>query len=134
MARTLCTRAAMLAVGFVLAFSSAGRPTPAALDMVLGSRSVVKNEPLSTCNTKAQTALSTVLGKVAEVPGTGEWEGYGATDASGSSFAAAAIHCYPLDDVSGYLVTFTCAAQTPPATETASVICTKLATAFGVQP
>jgi hypothetical protein len=132
-ARTLA-RVTVVAAGFVLAVGLAGRPAPAALDMVIGDKNVVKNEPLSSCNTKAQSALISVLGKAAEYGDTGNWEGYGATDASGNSFAAAAIHCYPLDAVSGYLVTFTCASQTPPATETASVICTKLAAAFGGQP
>ena len=126
-------RAAVAAAGFALAVGLAGRPAPAALDMVIGDRTVVKSEPLSSCNTKAQSALNAVLGKAAEYGDTGNWEGYGATDSSGNSFAAAAIHCYPLDAVSGYVVTFTCAAQTPPATETASVICTKLAAAFGGQ-
>jgi hypothetical protein len=124
-------RAAVVAAGFTLAVGLAGRPAPAALDLVVGDRTVVKNEPLTSCNTKAQSALNSVLGKAAEYGDTGNWEGYGATDSSGNSFAAAAIHCYPLDAVSGYLVTFTCAAQTPPATETASAICTKLAAAFG---
>lgn len=126
-------RFAVAAAGFALAVGLTGRSAPAALDMVIGDRTVVKNEPLSSCNAKAQSALNSVLGKAAEYGDTGNWEGYGATDSSGNSFAAAAIHCYPLDAVSGYFVMFTCAAQTPPATETASVICTKLAAAFGGQ-
>lgn len=126
-------RIALVASGVALAVGLAGRPAPAALDMVIGDKTVVKNAPLSACNSKAQSALNTVLGKAAEYGDTGNWEGYGATDSSGNSFATAAIHCYPLDAVSGYLVTFTCAAQTPPATETASTICTKLAAAFGGQ-
>jgi len=129
----MLARAALVAAGFVLGVGLAGRPAPAALDMVIGDRNVVKNESLSSCNTKAQSALIAVLGKAAEYGDTGNWEGYGATDSTGNSFAAAAVHCYPLDSVSGYLVTFTCAAQTPPATETASVICTKLSAAFGGQ-
>jgi hypothetical protein len=127
-------RAAVVVAGLALAVGLAGRPAAAALDMVIGDKTVVKNESLSSCNTKAQSALISVLGKAAEYGDTGSWEGYGATDSSGNSFAAAAIHCYPLDAVSGYLVTFTCAAQSPPATETPSAICTKLAAAFGGQP
>ncbi len=122
------------AIGLVFAFGAARASAPAALDVVVGDRNVVKNQPLSSCNSKAQSALASVLGKPAEIGDTGEWEGYGATDASGNSFAAAAIHCWPLDDVSGYLVTFTCASQTPPATEPASIICSKLSAAFGGQP
>jgi hypothetical protein len=112
----------------------AGRPAAAALDTVIGAQDVVKNEPLSSCNTKARSALGSALGKVYEMGDTGQWEGIGAIDAAGNSFAAAAIHCYPIDDVTGYLVTFTCATQSPPATESASVLCGKLAAAFGGQP
>lgn len=136
MPKTFRTRAVMLAVGLALAFTLAGRPASAALDMVVGTRNVVKNEPVSNCNTKAKDALNAVLSNASEVVGvgdTGEWKAYGAPDTSGNSFAAAAIHCYPLDEVSGYLVTFTCAAQTPPNPDTASAICAKIAAAFGGQ-
>jgi hypothetical protein len=131
--KPVLTRAAFAAVGLAVALGMAGRPAPAALDVFVGARNVVRDEPLSSCNSKARDALSSVLGKAAEYGDTGNWEGYGATDASGNSFAAAAIHCYPLDDIHGYVVTFTCAAQTPPATESASIICGKLADAFGGQ-
>ena len=127
----ICIRAALVAIGFAIAVGLAGRPAPAALDMVIGDKNVVKNEPLSSCNSKAQSALISVLGKAAEYGETGSWEGYGATDGSGNSFATAAIHCYPLDDVNGYLVTFTCAAQTPPADRKRKRDLHKLATAFG---
>ena len=90
-------RFAVAAAAFVLAVGLAGRPAPAALDMVIGEKNVVKNESLSSCNGKAQSALSSVLGTAAEYGDTGSWEGHGATDASGNSFAVAAIHCYPLE-------------------------------------
>jgi hypothetical protein len=131
--KTLFTRLGLIGVGLSLAVAATGRPASASLDFFIGARNVVKDEPLSTCNSKARDALNSVLGKAAEYGDTGNWEGYGATDASGNSFAAAAVHCYPLDAIHGYVVTFTCAAQTPPATEAASVICGKLATAFGGQ-
>lgn len=134
MARMFPTRAVIFAVGLALAFGLAGRPAPAALDVVVGSRNVVKNEPLSSCNNKASKALISVLGRAAEYGDTGSWLGSGEADTSGNSFAAGAIHCYPLDAINGYVVTFTCAAQTPPSTETASVICDQLATAFGGNP
>ncbi len=130
--RTFGARAAVLAVALSLAFGLTGRPAPAALDVVVGARNVVKDEPLSSCDTKASQALVSVLGRSAEVGNTHQWEAAGATDTAGNSFAAAAIHCYPLDGT-GYVVTFTCAAQTPPAPETASVICGQLADSFGGQ-
>lgn len=133
MARTICTRLAVMAAALALAFGIAGTPARAALDMVVGARNVVKNEPLSSCDSKASRALISVLGKSAEIGDTHEWEAMGAVDTAGSSFAAAAVHCYPLDG-SGYVVTFTCAAQTPPAPETASVICSQLADKFGGAP
>lgn len=89
MPKTFRTRAVMLAVGLALAFTLAGRPAPAALDMVVGTRNVVKNEPVSNCNTKAKDALNAVLSNASEVVGvgdTGEWKAYGAPDTSGNSF------------------------------------------------
>ncbi|MBV8530985.1 MAG: hypothetical protein JO104_06680 [Candidatus Eremiobacteraeota bacterium] len=124
-------RVATLTVGFVLAFGSAATKAPAALDLSVGARKVVKSQAISACNAGAKSALNAVLQGASEVGSgdTGEWKAYGSADASGNSFAAAAIHCYPLDD--GYLVTFTCAAQVPPNPDTASALCAKLTAAFG---
>ena len=121
----------LLAVGIALTIGLMPAPLPAALDMVIGARQVVKSEPISSCNTKARTALNAVLVDAAEVGAgdTGEWKAYGTPDASGHSSAAAAIHCYPLDD--GYVVTFTCAVQVPPNTDSANTLCGKLSQAFG---
>lgn len=130
MVRTMCTRLAVLTATLALAFGVAGRPARAALDLVVGARNVVKDAPLSECDSKASRALVSVLGKSAEIGDTHEWEATGAVDTAGSSFAAAAVHCYPLDG-GGYVVTFTCAAQTPPAPEAASVVCSQLAENFG---
>lgn len=132
MAKTLPIRAGVFAVGVSLALGLAGKPARAALDVFVGARTLVKNQSLSSCNDKAKAALSSVLGNPEEYGDTGNWVGFGAVE-SGSSYAAAAIHCYPRDEVQGYVVTFTCVAQSPPATESASIICGKLATAFGGQ-
>ena len=133
MSRTFWRRFAVLAVGFTFAFGAAGSRAPAALDVVVGARKVVKNQPVSACNAGAKTALNSVFQNAAEVGSgdTGEWKGTGPADSSGNAFAAAAVHCYPLDDVEGYLVTFTCAVQIPPNPDTASALCGKLADAFG---
>jgi hypothetical protein len=130
--RTYRSRAAVLAAGFVLAFLSAGANAPASLDVAVGARQVVKNQPISACNASAKNALMTVFQSGAEVGSgdTGEWKALGPADSSGNSFAAAAVHCYPLDG-GGYVVTFTCAAQVPPISESASGLCDKLVTAFG---
>ena len=132
MAKTFCNRLVAPAAGFALLFGVAGAPAQAALDVVVGARNVVPNAPVSSCDSKASAALTSVLGRAAEIGDTHEWKGAGAVDAAGSSFAAAAVHCYPLDGT-GYVVTFTCAAQAPPAPESASVICSQLAENFGGQ-
>lgn len=123
-------RLAASAVFTVLAFGLAETSAPAALDLNVGAQQVVKGQPLSSCNDKAKDALNAVLQNASEVDDTGEWKATGTPDASGNSFAAAAIHCYPLDDNS-YVVTFTCAAQVPPNPDTASAICAKVTAAFG---
>ncbi len=130
----LKARAALLAAGCALALGGATLPARAALDLAVGARKVVKNQPVSSCNAAAKSALSSVLSDASEIGtgDTGEWRGYAAADSSGNSSAAAAVHCYPLDD--GYVVTFTCAVEVPPSTDTASALCTKLATAFGGAP
>lgn len=130
----LKVRSTVLAAACVLTLGATTLPAPAALDMAVGARKVVKNQPVSGCNAAAKTALDSVLQDASEIGSgdTGEWRAYGPADSSGHSSAAAAVHCYPTDD--GYVVTFTCAVQTPPSTDTASALCTKLATAFGGGP
>lgn len=134
MAFQFVRRAALLAAGCILALGAATPPAPAALDMAVGARKVVKSQAVSSCNAAAKNALNSVLQDASEVGSgdTGEWRGYGPADSAGHSSSAAAVHCYPLDD--GYIVTFTCAVQTPDSTDTASALCTKLATAFGGEP
>lgn len=136
MKRSSSTRILASVVGLSLALGVTGTGARAALDMAVGARKIVRNEPVSSCNAKAKSALDAVLTNAVEVGSgdTGEWKAYATPDSSGNSFAAAAIHCYPLDNVSGYLVTFTCAAQTPPNADTASAICDKIAGAFGGTP
>ncbi len=132
MKRAFRRRIAVLAIGFVVAFMSVGARAPASLDVVVGARQVVKNQPVSACNASAKIALNSVFQSGAEVGSgdTGEWKALGPADSSGNSFAAAAVHCYPLDN-GGYLVTFTCAAQVPPIADSASGLCAKLTAAFG---
>jgi hypothetical protein len=128
---TLARRTALLSGLVAVALGVSATPSRAALDMVVGARQIVKNAPLSDCNSKAKAALNAVLQDAAEVGSgdTGEWQAYGAPDQSGHPSSAAAVHCYPID--TGYVVTFTCAVQVPPNVDTASALCTKLATAFG---
>lgn len=118
-----------MAVAFALFLGTLSLPASAALDMAVGSREVVKSEPVSNCNDRARSALNSVLQNAQQIgDGTGEWKAYAAPDYAGNVMAAAAVHCYQLG--SGYVATFTCAVQAPPYQDSASGLCTKLATAF----
>jgi hypothetical protein len=129
---TPCARVALFGAAFALAVGTLATPARAALDLAVGARKIVKGEALSSCNEKAKTALNAVLEDAQEVGGdTGEWRASAAPDSSGSSPAAAAVHCYPVD--TGYVVTFTCAVQAPPYQDSANGLCTKLSTAFDAQ-
>ncbi|MBV9027823.1 MAG: hypothetical protein JO311_04350 [Candidatus Eremiobacteraeota bacterium] len=130
MTRSFHARIGAVATAFFLTAVTVPAVSHAALELAVGARQVVKNEPVSACNTKARTALNSVFLNAGEVGAgdTGEWKAFGAVDSEGHSFSAGAIHCYPLDD--SYLVTFTCAAQSPPSPDTAAALCTKLEAAF----
>jgi hypothetical protein len=125
-------RLASFAVVLVLNVGLLTAVAPAEIEMVIGARTTVANEPVSDCSAKAKTALNAVLQNAFEAgDGTGQWLAYGPLDSSGHSSATAAIHCYPVD--TGYVVTFTCAVEVPPNPDTATNLCTKLAAAFPAQ-
>jgi hypothetical protein len=123
-------RFALCVTAFAFAFGTSGAPAPAALDMYVGARTIVQNEPIGDCSTKAKNALNAVLQNAFEAgEGTGQWLAYGPPDYSGHANATAVIHCFPVDN--GYVVTFTCAVDVPPNPDTASALCAKLVAAFG---
>ena len=130
----LKTRAGLIAAVCAVALGASALPAPAALDLAVGERRVVKNQPVSSCNSAAKNALNAVLKTANEVGtgDTGEWTAYGLYDSADHPSVAAAVHCYPIDN--GFVVTFTCAAEVPPSTDTASALCSKIATAFGGSP
>jgi len=120
---------ALLAGGLVVAFGLLSTRAPAALDMNVGAAKVVQSQPVSACNNAAKSALNAVLQNAVELGGdTGEWLAFAAPDSANGSTAAAAINCYPL--AGAYLATLTCTAQVPPSVDSATALCTKLATAF----
>jgi hypothetical protein len=122
-------RVALLAGGLVVAFGWLSTRAPAALDVNVGAAKIVQSQPVSACNNAAKSALNAVLQNAVELGGdTGEWLAFAAPDSANGSTAAAAINCYPL--AGSYLATFTCAAQVPPSVDSATALCTKLATAF----
>lgn len=129
MRRVFRYRAALVSVGLIAAFVPAAK-APAALDMFVGARKVVKSQPVSACNAAAKAALESVLQSAQELGSgdSGEWEGFATPDSANGSTGAAAIHCYPIPG--GYLATLTCAVQVPPYPESASSLCGKLSAAF----
>lgn len=130
---TFAYRAALFAIAGVFLCGMATAPSLAALDMFIGARQIVKDQPISDCNAKARRALNAVLQDAEEIGSgdTGEWKATGVPDASGHASSAAAVHCYPLG--ADYLVTFTCAVQVQPNADTASSLCAKLTAAFGTK-
>ena len=110
-------------------FAVCAAPAPAALDVVVGDSRVVQNQPLTDCNTRAQSALTAVLQRPIEAgDGTGEWGALTKVEAPATPPEAGSIHCFPIGN--GYLVTFECAVEIPPATQSAADLCTKLSAAF----
>lgn len=124
----LRSRAGLCAVACAMASLLAAAPASADLQSVVGARTVVTGEPVSSCSAKAKAALDSVLQNAFGSEDGWDWLAYGAPDRSGNATSGAAINCYQLGD--GYLVTFTCAAQVPPNPDTAATICTKLVAAF----
>ena len=113
--------------GLALALSATALRAPAALDMAIGDRKVVENQPLEMCDASAKAALTAVVNNASG--GNHEWVGYAPATGPDGTVATAAIHCFPIGN--GYLVTFTCATQVPPNPDSASALCGKLSAAFG---
>jgi hypothetical protein len=112
-----------------LAMGATAVRAPAALDMALGERKVVDNQPISACDTSAKAALDAVLNNASEIgAGSGEWAGFAPATTADGTTATAAIHCFPAGN--GYVVTFTCATQVPPSADSAEALCSKLSEAF----
>lgn len=130
MIKTLPYRIVSLAAGFGLALSCTAAKAPAALDMFVGAKKVVENQPVSACNAAAKSALDGVLQNSLALGGStsGEWEGYAPAVTADGTTAVASIHCFPVG--TGYVVEFTCAAQVPPNADSASALCAKLSAAF----
>ncbi|HEV7179471.1 MAG TPA: hypothetical protein VGN11_06345 [Candidatus Baltobacteraceae bacterium] len=102
---------------------------PADVDMSSGIRYVVANGSAAECSAKAKTALNTYLQNASEpTPGSGEWLAFGPAGGNGASTAAATVRCYPVG--SGYVVTFTCAVQTPGNPYAAAALCLDVAHNF----
>ena len=119
-------RGALVISAFALNIGLAASPASAALDMVIAP-SVTATKPLSDCTTRAESALKSAMQTVTEA-GTGSGHWVGVTRMDGSVSATAVVECHPVD--AGYRASFTCAVQVPPNADTASALCSKIATAF----
>ena len=128
-----CVRQAAIAGAAILtAIVWCGSQAPAAVDFSVGIRYVSDTGSVSECSAKANQALAAFLQDPSESsPGSGDWSAHSQNGVNGTPTASAVVRCYGLSH--GYVVTFTCAAQTPPAPENASVICSQLAENFGGQ-
>jgi hypothetical protein len=103
----------------------------ASFDMVVGARSVVPNKPITDCAARAESALNGVMKNAIKAGADGtNWLGFGPNGTNNPS-AAAVIQCFQVD--TGYVVTFTCSAEVPPNTVTATTLCNQLTAAFGAQ-
>lgn len=127
--RILRSRPALFGLALALAVAFSSAKAPAALEMVLGDP-VTGTASVTECETKAEAALNSVLQNAYSDDRKQQWLAYGQLDSQRHASAAAAIHCYPLTD-SSYVATFTCSAQVPPNTETATTLCARLEAAFG---
>jgi hypothetical protein len=123
--RPLRIGAAVLAVSVAAVAGKA----PAALEMSTGIRHVSDAGSLTDCSAKAKTSLSAFLAGVTESPaGSGEWIAQAQNPRAGTPTAAAVVRCYALPK--GYVVTFTCAVQTPDNPYDADALCLDVAHKF----
>jgi len=103
-------------------------PARAGVDMSTGIRYVYEGATLQQCSTKAKAALEAYLQNAAEkFPGSGEWLAYG-KPTNGQNTAAAIVQCGATPK--GYVVTFTCAVQSPGNSYNADDLCHNIAHNF----
>jgi hypothetical protein len=127
--RSIGTRLALFAVALILGMAWCTAAAPAALDFATGQRNVIVNKPIEDCWTNAKTALASALTNPFDAhDGSGQWIAYGPNDAYGKPASAAVVHCFPVG--TGYVVTFTCAADVPPSLFTAAQLCSNISAVF----
>jgi hypothetical protein len=101
-----------LGVCVVIVAASCLAVADAGVEMSVGIRYVISPGTLDQCGTKAKTALNAYLQNATEKsPGSGDWQAYGPPNKSGQTTAAAIVRCSTVGQ--GYVVTFTCAVESP---------------------
>jgi hypothetical protein len=121
------TFVALLFAGLLASVTAA----PAAVDLSTGIRYVYESGTMDECATKAQASLSAFLQNTHEsAAGSMEWIAEGPMGASGPQMltASGTVHCYAA--AKGYVVTFTCVAETPANPYTADALCLDIAHTF----
>jgi hypothetical protein len=122
--RTVC-----LSIAFALFVAGCIASASAGVDMSVGIRYVINPGTLDQCSAKAKTALDAYLQNATEKsPGSGEWQAYGAPNKSGQTTAAAIVRCNAVGQ--GYVVTFTCAVESPGSAYAADDLCRDIAHNF----
>ena len=122
---------ALFALLLLLGLFSTAAIAPAAIDLSTGIRYVIPSGTLDECGSKAQAALSKYLEHTTESgAGTHEYIATGPVGGIGQSLGvtAATAHCFPLGK--GYVITFTCAVETPNSPYDADSLCTDVAHNF----
>lgn len=124
-------RRAIFALALFAAMIAGGAIAPAEVDLSTGIRYVIPTGTLDECGSKATTALGKYLNAPHEpVAGSHEYQATGPIGGFGESLnaASATVHCFPLDK--GYVVTFTCAVETPNNPYGADALCLDIAHNF----
>lgn len=122
-------RRLIFAAGLALSVLLCSTAVPAAIDMSTGLRYVIPNGSADDCSNKAKTALTAYLQNVNEsAAGSREWMATGPIGAHGATTSAATVRCYPVGK--GYVVTFTCAVETPNNPYAANDLCLDVAHNF----
>ncbi len=126
-------RLSLLAAALAVTMLWSGAPAPAAVEISTGIRYVYDGGSLGECSAKAKTALNAYLtGATESTPGSGEWVAFGQNGNTGSATSAATVRCYALGK--GFVVTFTCAVQTPDNPYNADALCLDVAHNFSGKP
>ncbi|GEM_PF-1283525 len=124
-ARRLWILAAALSLGMLWCRVDA----PAAVELSTGIRHVSDAGSIDECSAKAKAALNAYLQGATESPaGSGEWIASVQNPLANGASGAATVRCYPL--AKGYVVTFTCAVQSPENPYDADALCLDVAHKF----
>jgi len=120
---------AFLAI-FVACVLASVAAASSSVDMTTGIRFVRPTGTQADCGAKAKDALNAFLLDAQESPpGSGEWSAEGPAD---KMTGAAVLHCIGLDK--GYVVTLTCAVQSPQSLYAAAALCQTIANRFAGRP